>query len=220
MRPVTRQPWPTNSDGEQISYSSYRSFFTKLIDNFGNVCSYCEVIAKMDIEHVIPKSIEPSLENDWDNFLLGCSSCNRDFKRSNNTNREDYVWPDEIDTFACYTYLSSGDIKVSDDLSVDLAIRADATLTLCQLNPEPKQQIEQPNDYLWQHRALVWFIAEVELEKYQQQTSSAQSIATLALAMGRWSVWVTVFDNHPEVVQAISQKYKGTLAKYSTQSEE
>jgi uncharacterized protein (TIGR02646 family) len=43
-------------------------------------CAYCESplrhIAYGDIEHIIPKSIEPSLRFDWDNLTIACDICN------------------------------------------------------------------------------------------------------------------------------------------------
>lgn len=214
MRPVTRQPWPIDRDGERIEYRSYKSFFSKLINNFGHYCSYCEGVSKLDIEHVIPKSIDPALMTEWTNLLLGCSSCNRDFKRNKNNSRDGYAWPDEADTFEYYQYFSSGDVKAAQNLPNDLRTKAEATLSLCGLNPQPKHEIKEPNDYLWQQRSFVWVVAEMELEKYSQAISSVGSIASLAVATGHWSVWVSVFNEHIDVVRAISQKYNGTLNKY------
>lgn len=55
-------------------------------------CAYCESkvrhVAHGDIEHVIPKSIEPALWFEWSNLTLGCSVCN-----TKKSNREGFVDP-------------------------------------------------------------------------------------------------------------------------------
>lgn len=44
-------------------------------------CAYCESkirhISPGDIEHALPKSVEPSKWFEWDNLTLACSECNR-----------------------------------------------------------------------------------------------------------------------------------------------
>ena len=45
-------------------------------------CMYCERNEGTDIEHFKPKSIYPEKAFDWDNYLLACSNCNSNYKRS------------------------------------------------------------------------------------------------------------------------------------------
>ena len=45
-------------------------------------CMYCEDSAGTDIEHFWPKNTYPLKAFDWDNYLLACSTCNSNYKRS------------------------------------------------------------------------------------------------------------------------------------------
>lgn len=45
-------------------------------------CMYCEDSAGTDIEHFWPKSIFPLQAFKWENYLLACSSCNSNSKRT------------------------------------------------------------------------------------------------------------------------------------------
>jgi uncharacterized protein (TIGR02646 family) len=45
-------------------------------------CMYCEDSAGTDIEHFRPKSVYPALAFCWENYLLACSHCNSNYKRS------------------------------------------------------------------------------------------------------------------------------------------
>jgi uncharacterized protein (TIGR02646 family) len=55
-------------------------------------CAYCESkmrhVAPGDIEHVVPKSVDPKLWFDWSNLTLACANCN-----TNKGNREGFIDP-------------------------------------------------------------------------------------------------------------------------------
>src|SRR5436853_4660489 len=50
-----------------------------LAETYGK-CAYCESkirhITYGDIEHIVPKSVDPSLSYEWDNLTLACDVCN------------------------------------------------------------------------------------------------------------------------------------------------
>ncbi len=97
MRPVQRP------DIEE-THTTYSSYLEPLIRSFGQYCSYCERWDKLDVEHVVPKTKAPHLKTEWDNLLLGCARCNRDFKKNKNDKRDGYLWPDTHNTFRAFTY--------------------------------------------------------------------------------------------------------------------
>ena len=68
MLPVSKGPPP------QTEFSHYRDALDDLEDRIGLFCSYCEqpIQHVPEVEHVQPKSLEPHLERNWDNLLLGC----------------------------------------------------------------------------------------------------------------------------------------------------
>ncbi|MCP4153011.1 MAG: hypothetical protein GY757_35085 [bacterium] len=45
-------------------------------------CMYCEDSAGTDIEHFKPKSTYPLSAFDWENYLIACSACNSNYKRT------------------------------------------------------------------------------------------------------------------------------------------
>lgn len=59
-------------------------------------CAYCESkvrhVAPGDIEHIVPKSIQPALWFEWSNLTLACPVCN-----TNKSDHEGFVDPHEDD---------------------------------------------------------------------------------------------------------------------------
>ncbi|WP_156348133.1 HNH endonuclease [Sphingomonas sp. Leaf34] len=47
-----------------------------------DACYYCERDRHRDIDHIIPKSIDPALAFAWENYAFSCTICNQDAKRS------------------------------------------------------------------------------------------------------------------------------------------
>ena len=220
MRPVTRNGWPLDENGEQKQFtnSNYKGFFKDLLDNFGFYCSYCEKPDNLDVEHVIPKTVPAgvALAVDWNNLLLGCPTCNRDYKKNKNQSRANYIWPDEVDSFRFYDYLSTGGLKINSTLSQADKDKAQSTIDLCGLAPKPKLKASESKDFLWLQRSQVWSIAEDYKSKYIMGTETAQSISDMAITIGFWSVWITVFDGVDEVINVISDRFNGTRTDYCT----
>jgi uncharacterized protein (TIGR02646 family) len=83
--------------GEELSKSlksKYNHVTVKaaLVAETHGKCAYCESkmrhVAPGDIEHIIPKSIEPALWFEWRNLTLACSVCN-----TNKSNHQGFVDP-------------------------------------------------------------------------------------------------------------------------------
>lgn len=220
MRPVTRNSWPLKPNGDRKTFavSNYKGFFKDLVINFGFYCSYCERPDSLDIEHVIPQSSPAGqhLVVDWNNLLLGCPSCNRDHKSNINNTRNGYVWPDEVDSFSHYEYFSSGDLKVKSTLDNADKTKAQATIDLCGLAPPPKSNANQSKDFLWQQRMKVWVVAEKFKADYIAGNTTVGNIVTFSEMSGFWSIWITVFSGHDDVINAISDAYNGTKSDYCT----
>ena len=47
------------------------------------ICVYCEQNEATDIEHIYPKKLYPEKTFAWDNYVLACTKCNRDYKKDN-----------------------------------------------------------------------------------------------------------------------------------------
>lgn len=50
-----------------------------------DACYYCERDRHRDIDHIVPKSIDPELAFTWENYAFSCTICNQDAKRSKYT---------------------------------------------------------------------------------------------------------------------------------------
>ncbi|MFT4924577.1 MAG: hypothetical protein ACI8WB_000655 [Phenylobacterium sp.] len=183
MRPVQRPKAPA------IEYKTYQSYLTPLLNAFGQHCSYCERLEKLDVEHVVPKSklAGKDLTLQWSNLLLGCARCNRDFKKNINDNRDNHLWPDEANTFLAYRYFTDGRVTVAPQLSAIEQQKAQNTLELVKLD----DGIELQN-VLNIHRRTQFKIANIALRAYINGHQTLQEI--LVQAIYAWSVWVTVFN--------------------------
>lgn len=212
MRSLQRNPWPQNPDGSKKTPAEYKDFLPNLIDNFGRYCCYCEIAYwSLDVEHVAPKSLNPTQICNWDNLLLACPKCNRDYKKSWNSNRDGFVWPDTYDSFDMFEYHVDGSMNVKNNLSSPEKDFAKNTIDLLKLN-EP----ESCSNWLCSKRYEQWDIASGDLEDYKKGIRSIDRIVKNVVANGYWSVWMTVFKDYPEVTQKIADAFPGTLPKYCT----
>ncbi|MDZ7868222.1 MAG: HNH endonuclease [Rheinheimera sp.] len=200
MRPIKRPACPIARPAQ------YKAYLNPLRQAFGTYCSYCERRDKLDVEHVVPTSHQPALELDWDNLLLGCPRCNRDFKKAKNQTRAGYIWPDTDDTFHAFEYLPDGRVNVAiGPMNQSAAALAD----LVKLNDAAFQAV------LNLGRRDTFKIAERTLVHYQNGIANLDDVILLA-QQGFWSVWLTVFAAQPAVVSAMLDPihFPGTARRY------
>ncbi len=213
MRPVNRGFVPKNEDGTDKIYINYRQAKDDLIERLGSFCSYCEMGVKNqpDIEHVIPKSVNPDLERKWDNFLLACKPCNI-IKDNNNKSREGYVFPDTQNTAFLYEYSISG-VKVRDDLDAETKKLANATFNLVELN-RPTDTTNREDDRA-RARHTSWGEAQDALADYLILLPSTPNREILVKRIakscqGFFTQWLQVFKEHPKVKRAILENVAGS----------
>lgn len=202
MRPIVRTPY-TGPPRQ-----TYKDYLSDLGNSFGRYCSYCERPDKLDVEHVIPKSKDQSLELVWSNLLLGCPRCNRDFKRSKNDKREGYFWPDTHNTFGAITYLENGKVVPSRSITnEDESLAVQRLIDLVCLDDG-----KQKNIVLNTLRRTKFKIANREKDKYIKGYTTLEDIELYAIE-GFWSIWFSVFKEIPEVRQALltHRNYPNTL---------
>lgn len=184
MRPVQRPVYT----GEPVE-NDYKKYLKPLIDAFGGYCSYCEREDKLDVEHVVPKSKAPGMELDWNNLLLGCPRCNRDFKKSQNDNRYNHVWPDADNTFDLMRYFKDGRVKPAENLSGEVRTAVENTIKLVCLDDS-----RNPQKPLSLGRRRAFKMAESAKQRYLQGNETLDEVIDEASA-GYWSVWYTVFKD-------------------------
>lgn len=197
MRPLERLPNGNN-------YSNYKNYKNDLIDRYGKYCAYCEKAdADLDVEHIEPKSKHKLKITDWNNLLLACPTCNRDFKRAFNDSRIGYVFPDVDETFEVFHYHSNGLI----DGLTDEALK---TIELCGLNRDAPE---------FSNRRAVIDTA-FEFKEEMERTKIIPNVIPWVKRMGHWSIWMTVFHDVPEVIAQLSdpKHFPGTRPQFQKPS--
>lgn len=212
MRPVVRGATPTNEDGEPVQYRDYKDARDDLIGRIGDYCSYCEVAlhSQVDVEHVLPKNPNPSLEKLWDNFLLACGNCNS-IKGDKEFGPDELYWPDRDNTSRAFTYRRDEPPEVSTDASVDQD-RAERTIQLSGLDRLPGHPRYSDRDRRWLKRFNAWSLAtEVADLIAANDTSEARELAIkVAIGHGFWSVWMAAFIGDQDMRSRLIQAFPGT----------
>ena len=213
MRPLAKGAPP------QTEYTHYRDALDELADRIGHFCSYCEqpIAHAPEIEHVRPKSLEPCLERSWDNLLLGCSSCNR-IKGDKPVDLTLVAMPDTDNTFRGLKFFEGGKIEVSPHLTDEQAVMMGHVVELVKLgrHPDAEKRADQPTcrDKRSKLRSDVWDMATNALKEFEQNPVIANPIADwivcLAAARGFFSVWMTVFCDHPDMLKRFIEAFPGT----------
>lgn len=211
MRPVFRGTAPR-------SYSAYGNAIGDLEDRLGIYCSYCErrLPVSLAVEHVSPKVSDPGRELDWTNFLLGCTNCNS-VKSDAPTNDTDFLWPDRDNTMRAFEYSVGGFVKVRPTLEDGVRAKATRLMDVVGLNRHKNRGWPRPaqRDKRWKQREAVWKLAEEWKNRLATFSAEGRGIAVplirdLALGYGFFSVWMTVFADHPEVRRVLIGSHPGT----------
>lgn len=206
MRPIER--------GESPSvFKKYSDARDPLINRIGDFCSYCEnaLHSEIDIEHVQPKSLVARLAKDWSNFLLACGYCNST-KGARRIVLADYLWPDTDCTFLAFEYRTDLPPSVAGGLPMPLRTIAQRTLELTGLDRVPGHPQYSPRDRRWIKRREVWGVALDALAKLKASDTQDVRllILNLALSRGFFSVWMTVFQDHPDMLRLFIGNFPGT----------
>ena len=215
MRRIDRGPPPRDEQGNVIQFKSNPDAASYLRERIGDYCSYCERTGDLHLEHVIPVSLRLDLEREWSNFLLGCRNCNS-IKSNNNESRNGYLWPDRDDTESAFEYLSEGRVRVRDDLPEPDRSRARALYHLVGLGRRPRKSATARDrrwlatDRRWLKRQQAWRKAEIARQEYMSGKASELIVTVLAQETGFWSVWMTVFENHPKICGRLRRGFPGT----------
>jgi uncharacterized protein (TIGR02646 family) len=200
------------------TYTNYKKARDDLIDRIGCICSYCEmpINNSAEVEHVIPKNYDKTLELKWENFLLSCTYCNST-KNDRNQSRDEYIFPDEDNTALAFIYSENKIIEPSKILTDKETVLARNTISLMRLDRD-KEEIAIGNyrDTRWLSRQNVWNEAKEWLNDYKDYQEenikefTIKKIKSVVNFSGFFSIWMTVFKDYPEVKNAIINGVKGT----------
>jgi len=211
MRPVERGP-------VRNTYVNYTDAIEDLEAALGRYCSYCErhIVVSLAVEHVSPKSVDPTLQTTWSNFLLSCGNCNS-VKGKKETNSDGWLWPDRDNTFFAFQYSAGGFVNVKADLPSPQKEQAKALCDLVGLDRHGATGFPKgaKRDKRWRDREQLFKIAtDAKLQLDQADERGRGPIRDLILVIvagyGFFSVWLTVFAGNEEMVRAILAKFPGT----------
>lgn len=209
MRPVERGVAPS-------TYSKYQEAIGDLEDCLDRYCSYCERHFKGDlaVEHKIPKSVDPARELDWDNFLLGCRNCNS-VKLAKPTNETDFFWPDRDNTMLVIDYKPGGLVEAKGTLTDDQRRKANNLIELVGLDRHPGQPAAKrpaKRDKRYDDREMVWKLAILKREALARNDNEdfRTAISDIAKGQGFFSVWMSVFQDDPDMRRRFFEGLKGT----------
>lgn len=202
------------------TYTNYGDARHDLANVIGYFCSYCEMATwnMIEVEHIHPVN-NGGNPLSWDNFLLSCKYCNT-IKSDNNQNRQGYIWPDTDNTDLAFVYDEVNIISPKVGLSNTVNQAALATIQLMGLNRAPHLP-NQPTeaDTRWRSKMEAWDKAKRSLNNWNNNPSPemAETIA-MTTTGGHFSIWCTVFQNHPQVINAIIAEHPSTYSNTNNQN--
>ncbi len=218
MRPVERGKVPTDTNGQPKQYRKYQKARPDLINRMGKYCSYCEryITTNLAVEHIQNKDDRPDLELEWVNFLLGCTNCNsiKDQTVKDDYTQSEYYWPHLDNTFRAFVYREGGMIGINPNLSLPQRAKAQRTLELTGLDryPGAKKEPTDADDRLLERRD-VWDIAQhwkINLLAQPDNLNMRELIVKTVKFGGFWSVWMTVFQDDPDMLNRLIRALPGT----------
>lgn len=216
MRPVKKGDSPIVGD-----FRKYEEAKPELVSRLGLYCSYCErrIVTLLAVEHIEPKDGtygKPALKRRWSNFLLACTNCNS-CKGSSKVDFRRLIFPDRDNTFHAYRYEADGSITLASHLSPRQKVMARNTLRLIGLDKPIQVYTDSNNEQVALDRAAqrmeAFGVARVALSLMLREPNSNAlkiSITSNAVANGFFSIWMTVFDNYPDMKLRFIQAFDGT----------
>lgn len=202
-------------------HPNYRDAKPHLVFNLGCMCSYCEKAfddeRELAVEHIQAKKYKDengnypyaALETKWENFLLSCTTCNgNDNKGNKNVVYGECHLPHLNNTFLSFQYKAGGVVNVNPNLTGKSLANAEALHKLVGLNKGPMDS--KSKDRRWFVRTEKWDLAMRYLYKYENKKVDIETIIDLVKGHGCWSIWFTIFKEHPEVRKELIEQFPGT----------
>ncbi|MBP6738623.1 MAG: HNH endonuclease [Leptospiraceae bacterium] len=214
MRPLKKG----NSPGKFSDYKNYQEY---LIKQLGLYCSYCErkISTMLAVEHIQPKGLKKyeHLETEWDNLLLACVNCNS-AKNDKDVILTNYYLPHRDNTFIAFDYQDDGTVVPAKNLNSNQFRIAQDTINLVGLNknaisPHPNWTSDEllfSATQRWGQRVSKFNYVKDALSDYIMNSSFLQRLGKESAEDSFFSIWMKVFENHPEVRKEIINAHKGT----------
>lgn len=228
MRPLDKGPSPRE-------FSDYADAIGPLEARLGPYCAYCELRIEMglEVDHVVPQSVDSSLVLEWSNFLPACKCCNTVKGKKEGDEFKGHLRPDWHNTAQALEYdlTRDGLPRVSTTLTEDDQPKAASLIRLVDLDHVPSILNQNRNDRKvplkttrWRRRRDVVRRAETVKARYlRQEPKDSDLIASVldaAIPCGFWSVWMTVFADAPEVRRHLIDDFPHTANCFDSGSTE
>ncbi|HDU8645487.1 HNH endonuclease [Morganella morganii] len=216
MRPVNKGSSPVSGD-----FSDYEAAKPDLISRLGKYCSYCErrVQSMLAVEHIEPKDSDygkPELIGRWSNFLLACVNCNS-CKGKKEVDFEQLIFPDRDNTFHAYVYEEDGNIALAQHLTPAQKVMAGNTLRLVGLDKAMQVYTDSNGEQVALDRVAQRMESFATAQSALSDMNDApncinlkNSITRNALSDGFFSVWMTVFNDYPDMKLRFIRAFTGT----------
>ncbi|WP_413725104.1 HNH endonuclease [Sodalis sp. RH16] len=209
MRPIDKGTWPLNKKGAKACFNHWRNAKQYLEERTGCYCHLCEMRVNnaLAVEHIKPKDSYPRLSACWTNFLLICTPCNSRKSKSLLAvpYRHHYYWPHINNTLLAFHTPLTGDnamvVNAHPSLSPSQKQKADATIKLYALDKTTTVTGDSDRRYL--ERQLTISMALERLEEYADNRATAAAIVDLAVSRGFFSLWMVIFSDYREVMEAL-----------------
>lgn len=208
---------PVNKGASTKIYARYQDAVDDLEAKLGLYCSYCErrIPVGGEVEHMSPKSSGGALL-DWENFLLACKTCNT-AKGKKPASHATSLWPDIDNTMLALSYSPGGFVTLRSGLSTAVKPLAQKLVDLLNLTRHKQGPGRKPTrrDKRWEQRDQIWSLAEIkkaELSsaKQRERVKDMNNIVQIAQGFGFFSVWMTVFNDIPDMKKLLIQAFKST----------
>lgn len=217
MRPIDKGEAPS------VKFQRYQDAEPYLEERIGAYCSYCEFPIQHvpEVDHKEAKSKGGS-ELGWHNLLLSCKYCNT---RKHDVvcagGKDSYIWPDEEDTFHCFSYgsdlpeLNEHYLRAKEPA---LRSRAERLYQMIKLGNIPTSPRDKDRRYA--KRSYARRCAEQCRAAWEKVVNSAEReeyfsiMLELAKSTGFFSVWMEVFQGNGTVRQGLIGAFKGTRREF------
>jgi uncharacterized protein (TIGR02646 family) len=213
MRPVSKTT-RTNDDGSPLTFKHWGDAKNELQAEIGSYCSFCEregYRSSLDVEHILAKSLPKYNDHiyRWDNFLLGCKNCNST-KGSKDYDTDETYMPHINNLFHTLDIMEGGVIQIKEGITEEQKRRTKNFVDLVGLDRNQSHPDYSNKDDRWESRIKVWGIANNFRKDYDEKAIKLERIVETAQGYGYWSVWMTVFNQYPEVKKELINQFPGT----------
>ena len=129
-----------------------------------------------------------------------------------------HLLPDRDNTAAAYDYTMDGKITLAAGLTASQQALEKNTLSLVGLDKRLNQVTDSNGQLVAvdrvRQRLEVWLIAQVSKDDLQMNSNDAfrRQIARTATGHGFFSIWMTVFQDDPDVRKLLINEFAGTAA--------